>query len=61
VATPITVSQAAVDLRVTRARVLQLINAGRLPAQKLGMQYLIDRKDLGKVRVRKPGRPKRMK
>ncbi len=56
--TQITVTEAAARLGVSRARVLVLIQAGRLPAQKVGMQYLIQPKDLGKVADRKPGRPK---
>lgn len=54
----ITVVQAAELLGVSRPRVQVLIAAGRLPAQKIGSQYVIDKKDLGKVRDRKPGRPK---
>jgi excisionase family DNA binding protein len=53
----ITTSQAAIDLGVTSRRVLALIHAGRLPAQKMGRDYFIEKKDLAKVRVRKPGRP----
>ncbi len=55
--TLITVRQAADQLGVSRSRVQALIQAGRLPAQKLGMQYLIHLKDLEKVKDRKPGRP----
>ena len=56
VAGPISV-HAAVKLGVTKARVIQLIAAGRLPAKKLGMQFLIRPADLALVRDRKPGRP----
>jgi excisionase family DNA binding protein len=56
-----TTVQAAKTLGVTKSRVNALINAGRLPAQKIGIQWLIDRKDLAKVRIRKPGRPKKPK
>jgi excisionase family DNA binding protein len=54
----LTVRQAAEALGVGRSRVQALIQTGRLPAQKFGMQYLIDPADLAKVRDRKPGRPK---
>jgi hypothetical protein len=37
-----------------------LIQAGRLPAQKIGMQHLIQPADLAKVRDRKPGRPPKL-
>jgi excisionase family DNA binding protein len=57
----ITSSEAAAKLGVTRPRVIQLIRAGRLPAKKVGMQYLIKPADLAKVRDRKPGRPKSAK
>ena len=53
----ITTAQAAERLGVTKPRVIQLINAGRLPAEKIGMQYLIKPADLEKVKDRKPGRP----
>jgi len=39
--------------------VLALIAAGRLPAQELGGDYLIEESDLAVVRNRKPGRPKK--
>lgn len=51
----------AVRLGVSRRRVLALIAEGRLPAAKVGFQYLIDPKDLALVRDRKPGRPKAAK
>ena len=54
----ITATDAANRLGVTRGRVIQLINAGRLPAEKVGMQYLIKPADLAKVKDRKPGRPR---
>jgi excisionase family DNA binding protein len=50
---------AATDLGISASRVLQFINSGRLPAQMMGGIYLIRRADLAKVRVRKPGRPKK--
>jgi excisionase family DNA binding protein len=54
----ITVQQAASALGVGRSRVQALIAAGRLPAEKVGMQYLIKPADLVKVKDRKPGRPR---
>lgn len=42
---------------VTRHRVLALIRAGRLRAERVGMQFLIRPADLDAVRDRKPGRP----
>lgn len=44
-------------LGVTVGRVHQLISAGRLPAAKLGFQYVIKKSDLRLIEVRKPGRP----
>ena len=60
-ATPLTVRQAAEKLGIGRSRVQALIQAGRLPAQKIGMQHLIDPKDLERVRDRKTGRPAKPK
>ena len=57
----ITVTLAAKELKITRARVQALIRDGRLPAEKIGNFYAIKRADLAKVRVRKPGRPKKGK
>lgn len=45
-------------LGISRARVNALILADRLPAVKLGRDWVIKEKDLKKVAVRKPGRPK---
>jgi excisionase family DNA binding protein len=53
----ITTTDAAKRLKVTRRRVVALIQASRLPAQKLGRDWVIEEKDLERVRVRKPGRP----
>lgn len=54
----LTTTQAAVRLGVSRMRVVQLIGEGKLPAQKLGRDWMIRPKDLGKVTVYgKPGRP----
>jgi excisionase family DNA binding protein len=53
----ISTSEAAKELGVTTIRVRALISAGRLPALKIGRDWIIRRSDLDLVRVRKPGRP----
>lgn len=53
----ISTKEAAKELGVTTIRVRALISAGRLPAQKIGRDWIICRSDLDLVRVRKPGRP----
>ena len=50
--------QVANSLGISRQRVLALIQAGRLPAQKVGRDWLISPRDLERVRVRRPGRPR---
>jgi len=54
-------AQAAKRLKVTTTRVRALIVAKRLPAAKLGRDYVIHESDLALVRVRKTGRPKKGK
>jgi excisionase family DNA binding protein len=54
-----TTTQAAESLGVTQNRVLALISGGRLKADKIGMQWLIQPSALAAVRVRKTGRPKK--
>jgi excisionase family DNA binding protein len=54
----ISTTDAAEKLGVTRRRVIALIADGRLPAQKVGRDYIIDERDLKMVTDRKPGRPK---
>lgn len=49
---------AARELGITVQRVRVLIREGRLPAQKLGRDWIIRWADLDLVRERKPGRPK---
>jgi excisionase family DNA binding protein len=46
-------------LGVSPDRVRALIKAKRLPATKVGRDYLIDPKDLALVKDRKPGRPRK--
>lgn len=52
-----TVKDVSDRLKITIGRVHQLIKAGRLPAEKLGSQYVIRKTDLPLVEIRKPGRP----
>jgi excisionase family DNA binding protein len=59
--TLITTKEAAARLGVIPARVRALIAAKRLPAQKVGRDWLIKEKDLELVRDRKPGRPSKEK
>ncbi len=53
----LSVIEAAKQLGISRIRVNQLINSGRLPAQKIGRSYIIRESDLELVRERTPGRP----
>lgn len=53
----ISTTEAAEELGITRQRVLQLIEQGRLQATKFANVYMIRRADLGAVSDRKPGRP----
>ncbi|MDQ4121957.1 MAG: helix-turn-helix domain-containing protein [Acidobacteriota bacterium] len=58
----LTVSDVAARLGVTVWRVHQLIKEQRLPAVKLGSQYVINEKDLELVRDRRrTGRPPKAK
>lgn len=53
----LTTSDAASRLGVTVQRIHQFIADGRLPAQKVGRDYIISDEDLKLVEDRKPGRP----
>lgn len=53
----LSVIEAAEKLCVSRWRVNQFINEGRLPAEKVGRSYVIKDSDLEFVKDRKPGRP----
>jgi excisionase family DNA binding protein len=55
--TLLSTTQAADILGVKQARVRQLILAGRLPARKIGRDWVIRQKDLELVMVRPVGRP----
>lgn len=50
-------SEAAEKLGVHITRVQVLIREGRLPAQKVGRNYVVNEADLKLVANRKPGRP----
>ena len=54
----LTTAQAATRLGITPGRVRVLIRSGRLPAEKVGRDWVIDETDLQSVSVRKPGRPR---
>lgn len=53
----ISTQDAADKLGISRSRVLKLIKDKRLPATKLGRDWLIDPDNLALVAVRKPGYP----
>jgi excisionase family DNA binding protein len=53
----LTTKQAAERLGITPRRVQALIEAGRLPANKFGRDYMIKEADLNLVKDRKVGRP----
>lgn len=57
----ISTKQAAEKLGVSVLRVQQLIWNKRLPAQKIGRDYIINEEDLKLVEDRKPGRPAKSK
>ncbi len=52
-----TVKQVAGELGVSVPRVHQLIQGERLPAEKLGRDWIIESSDLEKVKDRPTGRP----
>ena len=53
----ITTNEAAGVLGVTRQRVLQLIQDGRIKAEKFANVYMIRRGDLDRIEERPMGRP----
>ena len=55
----LTVTDVAGKLGVSRSRVLALIRVGRLPAERLGVQFFIRPADVALVRHRRPGRPRK--
>ena len=52
-------NEASEKLNLSAIRVRQLIYSGRLPANKVGRDYVIYEKDLSLVAVRTNGRPKK--
>lgn len=57
----ITTNEAAGVLGVTRQRVLQLIQDGRLKAEKFANVYMIRRRDLDRIEEKPMGRPPKAK
>jgi excisionase family DNA binding protein len=59
----LTTEEAAARLGVSRSRVLAMIRDGRLKAQKVGRDWVIDPSALETPEVvqRKPGRPRKKK
>jgi excisionase family DNA binding protein len=57
----LSVSEAAAVRGVTRSQIHVYIRDGRLPASRLGNQYVIDPADLAKVKLRSAGRPRSKK
>lgn len=57
----LTTKQAAERLGISIPRIHQLINEGRLPAEKVGRDYVIKEEDLRLVEDRKVGRPPKAK
>ena len=53
----INTTQSAKALGISQRRVQALIQSGRLPATKVGRDWVINKSDLKLVSVRKPGRP----
>jgi excisionase family DNA binding protein len=55
----LTTKEAAERLGITPRRVLAMIQAEQLPAEKFGRDYLIKEKDLKLVEDRRVGRPRK--
>lgn len=53
----LSVAEVAKKLGVTRARINQFINEGRLPAIRIGRSFAVREDDLGTIEIRKVGRP----
>jgi len=53
-------SEAAEKLNISAIRIRQLIRDKRLPAQKVGRDYVIREEDLKSVEIRRNGRPKKV-
>jgi excisionase family DNA binding protein len=59
--TYITVTQAAKKMNVSRARIHELIQQGRIPVIRAGAQYMIRPADIDNFEKRRPGRPRKVK
>jgi excisionase family DNA binding protein len=57
----ISTTEAGERLGISRKRVNQLIEEGRLPAKKIGKTWIINADDLKLVKDRKWGRPRKKK
>jgi excisionase family DNA binding protein len=58
----LTTKEAAEELSVTAGRVRQMILSGELPAEKMGRDLFVRRKDVDKLKDRpKVGRPRKAK
>jgi excisionase family DNA binding protein len=55
----LTTKEAAERLGITPRRVVAMIQAEQLPAEKFGRDYMIKEKDLKLVEDRKVGRPRK--
>ena len=53
--TLLSTQEAATRLGISRRRVLALVSTGRLPAQKVGRDWIIQEADLDKVKDRPQG------
>lgn len=57
----LSVSEAAKELNLSPRRIHDFIKDGRLPAEKIGVYYVIKQADLELVKDRPTGRPKKKK
>ncbi|MGI8838839.1 MAG: helix-turn-helix domain-containing protein [Pyrinomonadaceae bacterium] len=57
----LTTAEAAQRLGISVSRIHALINQKRLPASKLGRDYLLKETDLKLIANRPPGRPRKTK
>lgn len=57
----LSVAEVSKKLGVTRARINQFINEGRLPAMRIGRSFAVKEVDLSLIEERKTGRPKKEK
>lgn len=57
----LTVSEAAQELGLSIYRIHDFIQEKRLPAEKLGKQYVIKRSDLALIKIKSVGRPPKKK